>query len=116
MFKIMEEEEPSHMMVAFDEKAPTFRHKMYEEYKGTRKPMPEELQEQMPVIKDILKAMNICILSKEGIEADDILGTMARRGRRTVMRLLSYQVTGIFSSLPQIRSRSGFQRQDPAGP
>lgn len=82
MFKIMEEEEPSHMLVAFDEKAPTFRHKMYDEYKGTRKPMPEELREQMPVLKDILRAMNICIVSQEGIEADDILGTMARKGEK----------------------------------
>lgn len=82
MFKVMEEEDPSHMMVAFDEKAPTFRHKMYDAYKGTRKPMPEELAEQMPVIRDVLKAMDICIFSKEGIEADDILGTMARKGEK----------------------------------
>lgn len=82
MFKVMEEEEPSHMMVAFDEKAPTFRHKMYKDYKGTRKAMPEELQEQMPVIREILQAMNICIISKEGMEADDILGTMARKGEK----------------------------------
>jgi DNA polymerase-1 len=82
MFKIMDEEEPSHMLVAFDEKAPTFRHKMYEEYKGTRKPMPEELREQMPVLKEILQAMNIQIYSKEGIEADDILGTMACKGEK----------------------------------
>lgn len=82
LFKVMEEEEPSHMMVAFDEKAPTFRHKMYDGYKGTRKQMPEELREQMPVIRDILEAMNICIVSREGIEADDILGTMARKGEK----------------------------------
>lgn len=82
MFKLMDEEEPTHMMVAFDEKAPTFRHEMYEEYKGTRKPMPEELREQVPVLKDILQAMNLCIFSREGIEADDILGTMAKKGER----------------------------------
>lgn len=82
MFKIMEEEEPSHMLVAFDRKEPTFRHKMYEEYKGTRKPMPEELREQVPVLKDVLQAMNIKIFSQEGIEADDILGTMARKGEK----------------------------------
>lgn len=82
LFKIMEEEEPSHLLVAFDEKAPTFRHKMYDGYKGTRKPMPEELREQMPVLKEILQAMNIRIFSKEGIEADDILGTMAKKGER----------------------------------
>ena len=82
MFKVMDEEMPSHMLVAFDEKAPTFRHKMYGEYKGTRKPMPEELREQMPVLKDILQAMNLCIFSREGIEADDILGTMACKGEK----------------------------------
>ena len=82
MFKVMEEEEPSHMLVAFDLKAPTFRHKMYKEYKGTRKPMPEELREQVPVLKEVLEAMNIKIFAKEGIEADDILGTMARKGEK----------------------------------
>ena len=82
LFKTMEEEEPSHLMVAFDEKVPTFRHKMFDAYKGTRKPMPEELREQVPVLKEILQAMNICIYSQEGIEADDILGTMAKKGER----------------------------------
>lgn len=82
MFKVMEEEEPTHMLVAFDLKAPTFRHKMYGEYKGTRKPMPEELREQVPALKEVLKAMNIKIYAKEGIEADDILGTMARKGEK----------------------------------
>ena len=82
MFKLMDEEEPTHMMVAFDEKAPTFRHEMYGKYKGTRKPMPEELREQVPVLKDILQAMNLCIFSREGIEADDILGTMAKKGEK----------------------------------
>lgn len=82
MFKVMEEEQPTHMLVAFDLKAPTFRHKMYEEYKGTRKPMPEELREQVPVLKEVLEAMNIKIFAKEGIEADDILGTMARKGEK----------------------------------
>ena len=82
LFKTLDEEEPSHLMVAFDEKAPTFRHKMFDGYKGTRKPMPEELREQVPVLKEILQAMNICIFSKEGIEADDILGTMAKKGER----------------------------------
>lgn len=82
MFKIMEEEEPSHVFVAFDEKAPTFRHAMYEEYKGTRKPMPEQLREQLPLLKKVLRAMNVCIYSQEGIEADDILGTLAKKGEK----------------------------------
>lgn len=82
MFKLMDEEEPTHMLVAFDEKAPTFRHEMFEEYKGTRKAMPEELREQVPVLKEILQAMNLRIFSQAGIEADDILGTMAKKGEK----------------------------------
>ena len=79
MFKILEEEKPDYLTVAFDLKAPTFRHKMYADYKGTRKPMPEELRQQVPIMKDVLKAMNVPILEKEGYEADDILGTLAKR-------------------------------------
>ena len=79
MLKVIEEEKADHLAVAFDLHAPTFRHKMFAEYKGTRKPMPEELREQIPVIKDVLKAMNIPILTMEGFEADDILGTVAKR-------------------------------------
>ncbi|MBO4337552.1 MAG: DNA polymerase I [Lachnospiraceae bacterium] len=79
MFKLMDEEQPAYMAVAFDMHAPTFRHKMYDAYKGTRKPMPEELREQMPVIRQVLDAMGILVLELEGYEADDILGTMAKR-------------------------------------
>ncbi len=82
LFKVLEEEKASHLLVAFDLKAPTFRHKMYEEYKGTRKPMLPELRQQMPVIKDILRAMNVLVVEQEGIEADDILGTAARMGEK----------------------------------
>ena len=78
MFKILEEECPDYLAVAFDVKAPTFRHEMYKEYKGTRKGMPEELHEQVPVIKNVLKAMDIPIFEKSGYEADDILGTIAK--------------------------------------
>lgn len=80
MLKVIEEETPTHMLVAFDVKAPTFRHEMYGEYKGTRKPMPEELREQIPVLKEVLSAMKIQMKEQAGIEADDILGTMARTG------------------------------------
>lgn len=79
LFKILEEEKPDYLTVAFDLKAPTFRHQMYKEYKGTRKPMPEELHEQVPVMKEVLTAMGIEIVEKAGYEADDILGTIARR-------------------------------------
>lgn len=79
MFKILDEEKPDFLTVAFDLSAPTFRHKMYAEYKGTRKPMPAELAEQVPLMKEALTAMNICVVTKEGYEADDILGTLAKR-------------------------------------
>lgn len=78
LFKILDEEKPDYLVVAFDLKAPTFRHEIYKEYKGTRKPMPQELHMQVPVMKELLTAMNIKIMSKEGLEADDILGTLAK--------------------------------------
>ena len=77
MFKIMDELKPDYIAIAFDLKAPTKRHKLYKEYKGTRKGMPDELAEQMPILKEILKEMNITIIEKETYEADDILGTLA---------------------------------------
>lgn len=77
MFKILDEEKPEYLTVTFDVHAPTFRHKMYAEYKGTRKPMAEELRQQVPVIKEVLKAMHIEIIEKEGLEADDLLGTIS---------------------------------------
>ncbi|MBR2275666.1 MAG: DNA polymerase I, partial [Lachnospiraceae bacterium] len=82
LLKILDEESPEYLAVAFDLHAPTFRHKLYADYKGTRKGMPEELREQMPVIKELLKAMRLCIVEKEGYEADDILGTIAKRSEK----------------------------------
>ncbi|WP_139355564.1 DNA polymerase I [Oribacterium sp. C9] len=79
LFKVLDQEQADHLAVAFDVHEPTFRHKMFEAYKGTRKPMPEELHEQIPVIKEVLTAMHIPILSKGGYEADDLLGTVAKR-------------------------------------
>ena len=79
LFKILEEEQPDYLAVAFDVHAPTFRHKMYDAYKGTRKPMPEELRKQVPVMKEVLKAMNIVIMEQPGLEADDIMGTLAKK-------------------------------------
>ncbi len=78
MFKLLEDITPDYMAVAFDVKHPTKRHEMYKDYKGTRKGMPDELASQMPIIKEVLKAMNIKIIEKEGYEADDILGTLAK--------------------------------------
>ena len=80
LFKLLDEEKPDGLAVAFDLSAPTFRHEMYKEYKGTRKPMPEELREQVPVMKQVLQSMGILIMEKPGFEADDILGTMAKKG------------------------------------
>ncbi len=79
LLKTIEEEKAGKLAVAFDLKAPTFRHEMYKDYKGNRKGMPDELREQMPVIKELLKKMNISIFEMEGYEADDILGTLAVR-------------------------------------
>ena len=79
LFKILDEEKPEFLTVAFDVHAPTFRHEMYEEYKGTRKPMAEELREQVPLMKDGLKAMGIRLIEKAGLEADDLIGTLSRR-------------------------------------
>ena len=79
MFRIMEEEKPEYLTVAFDLSAPTFRHKRYEAYKGTRKPMPEELREQVPLIKEMLSSMGIKMMFMEGYEADDLLGTISHQ-------------------------------------
>ncbi|MFQ9393384.1 MAG: 5'-3' exonuclease H3TH domain-containing protein [Lachnospiraceae bacterium] len=82
LFKILDEEKAQYLAVAFDLKAPTFRHKMCAEYKGTRKAMPEELREQVPVMKEVLSAMGVPLLMKEGYEADDLWGTIAGQAER----------------------------------
>lgn len=87
MFKILEEEKPDFLTVAFDVHAPTFRHEIYKEYKGTRKPMPDELREQVPMMKQMLAAMGICIVEQAGLEADDILGTLANRAEKEGMEV-----------------------------
>jgi DNA polymerase-1 len=87
MFKILEEEKPDYLAVAFDVHAPTFRHRMFDGYKGTRKPMAEELREQVPLMKEMLRAMGICIVEKEGYEADDVLGTLSVLGERQGMEV-----------------------------
>ena len=79
MFRFIDEEKPDYITVAFDLSAPTFRHKEYAAYKGTRKPMAPELKQQVPLIKELLRAMQITIVEKEGYEADDLLGTIAKK-------------------------------------
>ncbi|MGN1270785.1 MAG: DNA polymerase I [Clostridia bacterium] len=82
LFKELDDINPEYLVVAFDLKAPTHRHKTYDKYKANRHGMPEELAQQMPILKEILKAMNVCIIEKEGYEADDILGTLAKWGQK----------------------------------
>lgn len=94
-YMIIEKFNPDYVSVAFDLKAPTFRHKMYDEYKGTRKGMPDELKEQVPIIKDVLRAMNIHIFELEGYEADDILGTIASLNEKNTKEdIFTYILTG----------------------
>ena len=88
MFKILEEEKPEYLTVAFDVHAPTFRHKMFEEYKGTRKPMAEELRQQVPLMKEVLHAMGIRTIEQEGLEADDLLGTLSKRCEQMGMEVV----------------------------
>lgn len=87
MFRFIDEENPDYIMVAFDMDAPTFRHKAYSAYKGTRNPMPDALRKQVPLMKELLTAMNITIVQKEGFEADDILGTLAKSSAKRGMEV-----------------------------
>lgn len=87
MFKIIDEQKPDYMAVAFDVHQPTFRHEMFKEYKGTRKPMLPELREQVPVIKEMLHKMNIMTIELPGYEADDVIGTMSKRGEDAGMEV-----------------------------
>ncbi len=86
-FRIYEEEHPTNICVAFDVHQPTFRHEQYKEYKGKRNPMPDELREQMPVIKEILKTMHIPTAELGGYEADDLIGTLSRQGEEAGMEV-----------------------------
>lgn len=86
LFKLLEDINPEYLVVAFDLKAPTARHKMYEGYKATRKGMPQELADQMPIIKEILRAMHIDIVEMEGYEADDVLRNLISLWRKTRTR------------------------------
>lgn len=87
MFKILEEEKPNYLAVAFDVKAPTFRHELFAEYKGTRKPMLEELRQQVPLMKEMLCKMGIVIVELAGFEADDLLGTLSVLGEQKGMEV-----------------------------
>lgn len=111
MFRFIDEEKPDYITVAFDLSAPTFRHKEYAAYKGTRKPMAPELKQQVPLIKELLRAMQITIVEKEGYEADDLLGTIAKKPRQKGWTFPLSAGTGIYCSLRKNTLKSVFQRQ-----
>lgn len=120
LFKIQEDINPNYIAVAFDLKAPTARHKMYEGYKANRHKMPEELAQQMPIIKDILRNMNITIIEKEGYEADDVLGTLAKRGEKDGLEVIilsgdrdTFQLTSehIIVRIPRTKARKNRSRR-----
>jgi len=89
ILKLLADKTPEYLAIVFDARGPTFRHKMYADYKANRPPMPDDMAAQIPVIKSIVKNLNIKMVEREGYEADDIIGTMARvceeKGLRVVM-------------------------------
>lgn len=87
LFKVLEEEKADYLAVAFDVSAPTFRHEMFEEYKGTRKTMPNELREQVPLMKEVLNSMGVSIIERAGYEADDLLGTIAKKSEKAGVKV-----------------------------
>ena len=97
LLKALGDYRPDYLCVMMDMHAPTFRHTLYEAYKGTRKPMPEELRPQLPLARELLKAMHITICELEGYEADDLLGTAARLANERGIR--AYVLTGDRDSL-----------------
>ena len=105
MFKILDTEKPEYLTVAFDVKKPTFRHEMFKEYKGTRKPMPEELRQQVPVIQDVLEAMGITIVKDRDLKRMIYSELSQRWQKQKEKKLLLYQETEIFCSLLQKISR-----------
>lgn len=120
MLKILDEEKPDYLTVAFDVKHPTFRHEMYPEYKGTRKGMPDELKEQVPLLQEVLGSMGVRMVTKEGFEADDILGTIARTAEREGLEvslvsgdrdLLQLATEKVMVRIPKTR-RGGTQIED----
>ncbi|MEZ4820127.1 MAG: hypothetical protein R3A45_09635 [Bdellovibrionota bacterium] len=92
LFRILEQEKPDYIAVVFDTPEPTFRHKMFSEYKATRETMPDELRVQLPIIREMVEAMNIPFIKKDGLEADDIIGTLAYQAQALGHQV--YMVTG----------------------
>jgi len=117
LMKLEQDVKPDSVAITFDLKAPTFRHKMYADYKAGRKPMPPELAEQMPVLKDLLDALGYKLLSKEGFEADDLIGTLAAHtprdsqcyiatGDRDSLQLVSKNVTVLLAATKMGRAET----------
>ena len=113
-YMITEKFNPKYVTVTFDLKAPTFRHLMYKEYKGQRKPMPEDLKAQLPLIKEVLRAMNVHILEKEGYEADDVIGTIANyNSKQEIFTYIltgdrdSFQLIGDYTNIVMPHSKAG---------
>ena len=92
LMRILEDEKPEHIAVVFDTREPTFRHAMYKEYKATREKMPEDMASQMNLLKDVVRAFNVPVIEQPGFEADDVLGTLAKRAEKE--NVLTYMVTG----------------------
>ena len=123
-FKMLSDIAPDYTCVAFGLKAPTFRHKMYADYKGTRKPMPDNLRPQIPLLKELLSLMGVTYLEKEGFEADDILGTLAHAaaeageecvlatGDRDALQLVDEHVTVLLAATRAGRSETEFMTPD----
>jgi DNA polymerase-1 len=88
MMKILREENPDYIAMVFDTKAPTFRHEIFKEYKSTRAKMPEEMESQLPRIREIIQSMNIPIVEMDGFEADDLIGTIAKKAKKTGIEVI----------------------------
>ena len=111
LFKVLDEEQPEYLTVAFDVHAPTFRHEMYDAYKGTRKPMAEELRQQVPIMKEVLNAMGIRVIEKAGLEADDLIGTLSKRCEENGMEVTVLSGDRDLLQLATNRVKIGFQKQ-----
>ena len=93
LIKLIDDWAPKYAVMVFDSKGPTFRHELFKEYKATRPPMPEDLQVQIPYIKDITRAFNLTVIEMQGYEADDLIGTIARRAEESVLSPFDVEIT-----------------------
>ncbi len=106
LLKLIREQKPDYLAVAFDTKAPTFRHKKYKEYKATRVPQPQEFYDQIPITKKIIQAFDIPIFACDGFEADDLIGTIVDYQKNKISKLKSLIITGDLDFLQLVDARS----------